>query len=59
MPILQLIVLVVVLGLVWWLLTTYVPLPQPVKTVVTVLAVLLMIALLLSWAGLIGPLALR
>jgi hypothetical protein len=59
MPILQLIVLLVVLGLVWWLVTTYLPIPQPVKTVISVLAVLLMIAVLLSFAGLIGPLNLR
>jgi hypothetical protein len=56
---LQLIVVLVVLGLVWWLVTTYVPLPQPVKTIITVLAVLVLCLYLLSFAGLIGPLNLH
>ncbi len=52
MDIISLIVVIAVLGLVWWLFTTYVPLPQPVKTVITVLAVVVLCTYLLEWAGL-------
>jgi hypothetical protein len=52
MDLISLLVVVVVLGLVWWLVTSYVPLPQPVKTVIMVVAVLIICVLLLQWAGL-------
>ena len=50
----QLIVVLIVLGLVWWLVTSYLPIPQPVKTVIVVLIVLVMILYLLSWAGVLS-----
>lgn len=51
MDIISLVVVLVVVGLVWWLITTYVPLPAPVKTVITVLAVLVLCVWLLQFAG--------
>lgn len=52
MDIVSLLVVCVVVGLVLWLITSYVPMPQPVKTVVMVVAVLLICVWLLNWAGL-------
>ena len=52
MDIISLIVVLAVLGLVFWLVTTYIPMPQPVKTVITVLAVVIFCIFLLQWAGL-------
>jgi hypothetical protein len=51
MDILSLLVVLVVVGLVWWLITTYVPLPAPIKTVITCVAVLVMCIWLLQFAG--------
>lgn len=46
-----LLVTLVVLGVVWFLVTTYIPMPQPIKTVITVIAVLVLCLWLLRWAG--------
>lgn len=51
MDIISLLVVLVVVGLVWWLITTYVPLPAPIKTVITVIAVLVLCIWLLQFAG--------
>jgi len=51
MDIVSLLVILVVVGLVWWLVTTYVPLPPGIKTVLTVIAVLILCVWLLNWAG--------
>lgn len=51
MDIISLLVVLVVVGLVWWLVTTYVPMPQPVRTIVTVIGVLILCIWLLQWAG--------
>lgn len=51
MDIISLLVLLVVVGLVLWLVTTYVPMPQPIKTVVVAIAVLIFCVFLLNWAG--------
>lgn len=52
MDLISLLVIVVVLGLVYWLVTTYVPLPPAVRTAITVIAVLVVCVALLNWAGL-------
>lgn len=52
MDLISLIVVLAVLGLVWWLVTTYIPLPAPVKTVITVICVVALCIFLLQWAGL-------
>ena len=50
----NLILVLVVLGVCWWLIDKFVPLPAPIKTIVTVIAVILLCLLLLSFVG-IGP----
>lgn len=52
MDLISLLVVLVVVGLVWWLVTTYLPLPPPVKTIITVIGVLILCIFLLQWAGL-------
>lgn len=52
MDLISLLIVLVVLGLVWFLIDRYVPLPPPVKTVIIVIAVLLLCIWLLQWAGL-------
>lgn len=52
MDLISLLVVLVVLGLVWWLVTTYVPMPPAVKTVITVIAVLILCIWLLQSFGL-------
>lgn len=48
----SLLLLLVVVGLIWYLITNYVPMPAPIKTVITVVAVLVLCIWLLQWSGL-------
>jgi hypothetical protein len=52
MDLISLLVVLVVVGLVWWLVTTYIPMPAPIKTVITVIAVLILCVWLLESFGL-------
>lgn len=54
LTLIQLIVLIVVIGLCVGLLS-WLPIPEPFRRVVYALAVLIVIVLLLQWAGLVGP----
>ena len=53
MNIIQLVVVLCVLGLVWWLFSTYVlpRLPEPFRTIIIVVLVLAVCLWLLDWAG--------
>lgn len=51
MDIASLLVVLVVLGVIWYLVTTYIPMPAPMKTVITVFAVLALCLMLLQWFG--------
>ena len=51
MDLISFVIVIVVLGLVWYLLTTFVPLPPAGKTVVTVVFVVVLILLLLQIFG--------
>jgi hypothetical protein len=53
MSLLQFFVFIVVLGLVWWLVDAYLPLPDPVKLVIRVVAVIVLIFLVLSLFGIV------
>lgn len=50
-------IVLVVVGVIWWLVTTYIPMPAPIKTVITVIVVLMLCLWLLKvfgiWHG--GP----
>jgi len=56
MSLVTLLIYLVVLGLVWWLIITYVPFPPPGKVIVNVIFVVLLILLLLSLVGIDIPL---
>jgi hypothetical protein len=60
MPLLNIIVMLLVLSLVWWLFSTYV-LPrvqEPFKTIIVVVLVMAVCLWLLSLIGVVGPLRL-
>lgn len=52
MDLISLLIVLVVLGVIWWLITTYVPMPAPMKTVISVVAVLALCIFLLQAFGL-------
>ena len=54
MSIIGLLVMLVVIGVVWYLVTTYIPMAAPIKTVITVIAVLALCIFLLNYFGLLG-----
>jgi hypothetical protein len=51
MDIITLLIALVILGVVWYLVTTYIPMPQPIKTVITVIVVLMLCIFLLNFFG--------
>ena len=56
----EVLVVLVVLGICWWLLDTYVPIAEPIKTIIRVVIVLFLIIWLLSVAGIVDvPMRLR
>jgi hypothetical protein len=52
---LMLILTIAALGFLVWLVTTYVPMPAPFKTVIYVVAVVVLILYLMSAFGVVGP----
>ncbi len=40
-----------IVGVCWYMIVTYIPMPQPMKTVITVVAVLALCMVLLSLTG--------
>ena len=50
----QLLITLVVLGVVWYLIETYVPMAEPVKTVIRIVLILFLCLWLLSIFGIIG-----
>jgi hypothetical protein len=51
MDLTHLILVLAVLGLVWFLLVTYIPMAAPIKTVITAIAVIALCLVLLQLAG--------
>jgi hypothetical protein len=47
----EVLVVLIVLGVAWYLVTTYIPLPQPIKIVITVVAVLALCIWMLNYFG--------
>lgn len=46
-----LIIALAVIGGIWYLVTTYIPMPAPIKTVITIIAVVALCLLLLQLLG--------
>jgi hypothetical protein len=53
MPIIQLLVLIVVIGVILWLVNTYVPMAPPVKNILNIVVILFLCLWLLSVFGLL------
>ncbi len=51
MDLITLMVILAVIGAIWFLLTTYIPMPAPMKTVITIIAVVALCILLLDLTG--------
>ena len=51
MTLLQLIFAIAILGLIWYLLTTIVPMPSQARVVINVIFVIILIAILLQLLG--------
>lgn len=56
MSLLTFLVVAAIIGLVVWLLVTYIPMPQPIRTLIVVVAVLVLVLYLIQGIGLLGPL---
>jgi hypothetical protein len=55
MPLIQVIIVLVVIGLCLYLAETYIPMSAPIKTVLRVVVVLVLIIWLLQLFGIVGP----
>lgn len=56
MSLVSLIVIIAVIGLFVWLITAYVPMPQPFKTAILIVALLVVVLLILSAFGILDDL---
>lgn len=56
MSIIGIIVVLVVMGVVLWLINTYIPMQPPIKTIINIVVVLFLALWLLQVTGLLGPL---
>jgi len=54
MPLINIIIILVVVGVVLWAINTYIPMAQPVKTILNIVVVLVLCVWLLQTFGIIG-----
>jgi hypothetical protein len=54
LDIIQILVVLVIVGVVLWLVQTYIPMAPPIKTVITVVVVLFLCLWLLRMFGIVG-----
>jgi hypothetical protein len=54
MNLIQLLVVLVVVGVILWLVNTYIPMQPPIKTIINVIVVLFVCLWLLSAFGIVG-----
>lgn len=52
MGVLQILIILIVFGVVLWLVNTYIPMPQPIKAIINVVAVVAILIWLLRVSGL-------
>jgi hypothetical protein len=50
-PILQILIVLIVVGVCLWLVSTYIPMPAPIRTVINVIVVLILVIWLLQLFG--------
>ncbi len=56
MTLMGVIVFLVVIGLILWLVNTYIPMAPPIKTILNVVVVIIVVLWLVSALGVLGPL---
>ncbi len=56
MPLISLLILIAVIGVVVWLITTYIPMPQPFKSAILVVAIVAVLLVILNAFGLLDSL---
>lgn len=57
MPIIQLIIILVIVGVILWLANTYIPMDQKIKTILNIVVVIAVVLWLLSVFGLFAGLS--
>jgi hypothetical protein len=57
MPLINLVIILVVVGVVLWLINNYIPMDRKIKTILNVVVVIVVILWLLSVFGVIGSLS--
>jgi len=58
--VIEVLIVLVVVGICWWLLDTYVPIAEPIKTIIRIVLVLFLIVWILGVFGIVNvPLRLR
>jgi hypothetical protein len=57
MPLINLVIILVVVGVILWLVNNYIPMDRKIKRILNVVVVIAVIIWLLSVFGLIGPLS--
>jgi len=55
MPLINLIVYLAIVGVLLWLVNTYIPMAQPIKTIINVVVVIVVVLWLLRVFGVMGP----
>ena len=56
MSVLSILLTLAIFGFILWLVTTYIPMPSPVKTVIIAIAVIFMVLWMMNGIGLLAPL---
>lgn len=51
MDLISLMITLAVIGCCWWMIVTYIPMPAPIKSVITVIAVIALCVVLLDLTG--------
>lgn len=51
MDLISLMIVLAVIGVCWWMIVTYIPMPDPMKSVITVVAVIALCIVLLNLTG--------
>jgi hypothetical protein len=57
MPLIQLVIILVVLGVLLWAINTYIPMDATIKKIVNVVVILVAVLVILSAFGLLGSLS--
>jgi hypothetical protein len=55
MPLIQLVIVLVVIGVILWLVNSYIPMDAKIKKIINVLVIIAVVIWLLSVFGIIGP----